>query len=126
MKDDVLHIDTDGHIPVSHRHDYLCQFILQLFGYIDGLPIFQAVTADKKGFMIAFGCHTLFSLLIFHEILCYWFIASGIQLFIQLFYLGDFISHSFLFIGIPCETSSIWQRNQPCRFSFLSYSLGLI
>ena len=40
MKDDVLHIDTDGHIPVSHRHDYLRQRVLQLFGDIDSLAIF--------------------------------------------------------------------------------------
>ena len=34
MDDDVLHIDTNGHISVSHRHDYLRQRVLQLFGNI--------------------------------------------------------------------------------------------
>jgi len=40
MEDDVLHIDTNGHISVSHRQDYLRQRVLQLFGNIDGLAIF--------------------------------------------------------------------------------------
>lgn len=39
MKDDVLHIDTNGHISIPHRHDYLRQNVLQLFGDIDGLAI---------------------------------------------------------------------------------------
>jgi hypothetical protein len=48
VEDDVLHIDADGHISVSHRHDYLRQRVLQLFGNIDGLAIFQSVATDEK------------------------------------------------------------------------------
>ncbi|SJZ57772.1 hypothetical protein SAMN02745171_00519 [Porphyromonas circumdentaria] len=52
MENDVLHIDADGHIPVSHRHDYLCQCVLQLFGNIDGLAIFQSIATDEKQLII--------------------------------------------------------------------------
>ena len=54
MQDDVLHIDTDGHIPVSHRHDYLRQRVLQLFGNIDGLAVSQGVATDEKRLVITF------------------------------------------------------------------------
>lgn len=52
MKDDVLHLDTDGHISIPHRHDYLRQCILQFFGNIDGLAIFQSVATDEKQLII--------------------------------------------------------------------------
>ena len=52
MKDDVLHIDANGHIPIPHRHDYLRQSVLQLFGDIDGLAIFQGVATDEKRLII--------------------------------------------------------------------------
>ena len=54
MKDDVLHIDTDGHISIPYRHDYLRQYVLQFFGYIDGLAIFQSVETDEKRLIITF------------------------------------------------------------------------
>ena len=53
MKDDVLHIDPDGHIPIPHRHDNLSQCILQIFGNIDGLAIFQGIATDEKRLIIA-------------------------------------------------------------------------
>ena len=53
MEDDVLHIDTNDHISVSHRQDYLRQRVLQLFGNIDGLAIFQSVATDEKRLIIA-------------------------------------------------------------------------
>jgi hypothetical protein len=53
MDDDVLHIDTDGHIPIPHRHYYLRQCVLQLFGNIDSLAIFQSVATDEKRLIIA-------------------------------------------------------------------------
>ena len=52
MKDNVLHIDTNGHISVSHRHDYFRQRVLQLFGNIDGLAIFQSIATDEKRLII--------------------------------------------------------------------------
>ena len=61
MQDDVLHIDADGHIPVSHRHDYLRQRVLQLFGDIDGLAIFQGVATDEKRLIIALVGFSSFS-----------------------------------------------------------------
>ena len=61
MEDDILHIDTDGHIPVSHRHDYLRQRVLQLFGNIDGLAVSQGVATDEKRLIIAFVCLSPFS-----------------------------------------------------------------
>lgn len=54
IDDDVFHIDTDGHIPISHRHDYLRQRVLQLFGNIDGLAVSQGVATDEKRLVITF------------------------------------------------------------------------
>ena len=63
MEDDVLHIDANGHISVSHRHDYLRQRVLQLFGDIDGLAIFQSVATDEKRLIIPLvGLSPFFSL----------------------------------------------------------------
>ena len=52
MQDDVLHIDADSHISIPHRHDYLRQYVLQLFSNIDGLAIFQSVATDEKRLII--------------------------------------------------------------------------
>lgn len=64
MKDDVLDIDTDGHISIPHRHDYLRQCVLQLFGYIDGLAIFQSIATDEKRLIIVFVGLSSFSSLV--------------------------------------------------------------
>ena len=61
MQDDVFYIDANGHISVSHRHDYLRQRVLQLFGDIDGLAIFQSVATDEKRLIIAFVSLSSFS-----------------------------------------------------------------
>jgi len=63
MQDDVLHIDADGHIFIPHRHDYLRQYVLQLFSNIDGLAIFQSVATDEKRLIIPLvGLSPFFSL----------------------------------------------------------------
>ena len=53
------------------------------------MEIFQGVSTDEKGFIVSFRDHTLFSLLAFHEIPCYWCIIWELRFFL-FFYLRAF------------------------------------
>ena len=127
VEDDVLHIDADGHISVSHRHDYLRQRVLQLFGNIDGLAIFQSVATDEKWLIITFVSLSPFSSWGFWKILWHWFVIGTFRFSTLLFWLRAFYLALFSFHG-----NTLWNKFSDGNgiylavLFFLSYLLLLL
>ena len=105
MKDDISHIDTDGHISVSHWHDYLRQCVLQLFGNIDGLSIFQSVATDEKRLIIALIRLSPLSSWDSWKILWYWFVIWTFWFDTQFFWLRAFHLTLFSF-----HENTLWNK----------------